>query len=163
MKPLTRRFASVGAAGAVAALAWLLQAHGPGEATEHGAVDAALQHQQDAPSRIAPVDAAREAFEQQARGRQLLVRGRVDRTLSDDRDGSPHQRFIIVTNSGQSLLVAHNLDLAPRLEGLAAGDEVSVYGEYEWNAQGGVMHWTHDDPQGAHEAGYIQWRGRRYQ
>lgn len=93
----------------------------------------------------------------------MLVRGRVQRTLSDDRDGSPHQRFIIVTNSGQSLLVAHNLDLAPRLEGLSAGDEVSVYGEYEWNAQGGIMHWTHDDPQGTHETGYVEWRGRRYQ
>ena len=83
--------------------------------------------------------------------------------MSDDRDGSPHQRFIIVTNSGQSLLVAHNLDLAPRLKGLSAGDEVTVYGEYEWNPQGGVMHWTHDDPQGSHETGYVEWRGRRYQ
>ena len=60
-------------------------------------------------------DAARKAFAEQARGRTLLVSGRVERILADDRDGSPHQRFIIVTNSGQTLLVAHNLDLAPRL------------------------------------------------
>lgn len=108
-------------------------------------------------------DAAREAFEQRASGRMLRVMGRVVRTLADDRDGSPHQRFIIATDSGQTLLVAHNLDLAPRLEELKAGEELVVYGEYEWNDQGGIMHWTHDDPAGRHEAGYIEWLGRKYQ
>jgi hypothetical protein len=108
-------------------------------------------------------DAARRAFAQQARGRMLRVSGRVERILADDRDGSPHQRFIIATEGGPTLLVAHNLDLAPRLDGLAAGDQVTVYGEYEWNPQGGVLHWTHDDPAGRHAAGYIQWQGRKYQ
>jgi hypothetical protein len=60
-------------------------------------------------------------------------------------------------------MIAHNLDLAPRLTGLAPGESVSLLGEYEWNEKGGVMHWTHDDPKGRHEAGYIEWRGRRYQ
>jgi hypothetical protein len=108
-------------------------------------------------------DPARQAFEQRAGGSMLRVSGRVDRILSDDREGSPHQRFIIVTDSGQSLLISHNLDLAPRLDGLAVGDQVEVYGEYEWNEKGGLMHWTHDDPAGDHVAGYIEWQGRRYQ
>lgn len=112
---------------------------------------------------LADASAARRAFEDRAEGRQLVVTGRVTRILPDDRDGSPHQRFIIATDGGPTLLVAHNLDLAPRLEGLNTGEEVRVYGEYEWNPQGGVMHWTHDDPRGAHPAGYIEWRGRRYQ
>jgi hypothetical protein len=146
----------------VAALAWQLQQGGSGEPPDTVPSDAAQQHHGRSAASTA-TDDARQAFEQQARGRQLLVRGRVQRMLSDDRNGSPHQRFIIVTNSGQSLLVAHNLDLAPRLEGLSAGEEVSVYGEYEWNPQGGVMHWTHDDPQGSHQTGYVEWRGRRYQ
>lgn len=93
----------------------------------------------------------------------LRVSGRVQRLLADDRDGSPHQRFVIATRDGQTLLVAHNLDLAARLEGLSVGDAVEVYGEYEWNPQGGVLHWTHDDPRGMHPAGYIDWKGRRYQ
>jgi hypothetical protein len=93
----------------------------------------------------------------------LRVDGRVALTLADDRDGSRHQRFIIETNGGQTLLVAHNIDLAPRLDGLKAGDSVALYGEYEWNDQGGIMHWTHHDPAGRHEAGYIEWRGRKYQ
>jgi hypothetical protein len=151
MKPIAKRLFGVVAAGGVAALAWHFQQ--PESAT--------AQHA-SASTRPA-VSAARQAFEQRARGRMLQVEGRVERNLSDDRDGSPHQRFIIVTNDGQSLLVAHNLDLAPRLDGLAPGDQVSLFGEYEWNEQGGVMHWTHDDPQGVHPAGYIDWQGRRYQ
>lgn len=107
--------------------------------------------------------AADRAFRERAAGRLLVVEGVIRRLLPDDRDGSPHQRFIIVTEAGQSLLVAHNLDLAPRLDGLSVGERVRVYGEYEWNPQGGVMHWTYDDPRGVHPAGYVEWRGRRYQ
>jgi hypothetical protein len=99
----------------------------------------------------------------EASGTALRVAGRVQRLLADDRDGSPHQKFIIVTDSGITLLIAHNIALAPRLEGLATGDTVEVLGEYEWNEKGGLIHWTHKDPQGKHMAGYIEWRGRRYQ
>ena len=108
-------------------------------------------------------DAAQLAYESRSKGKTIAVRGVVERILSDDRDGSPHQRFILRTPGGLSLLVAHNLDLAPRLNGLAPGEAVLVLGEYEWNEKGGVMHWTHDDPQGRPQAGYIEWRGRRYQ
>jgi hypothetical protein len=111
----------------------------------------------------AEADVAQQAFHSRARGRIITVIGTVERILADDRDGSPHQRFIIRTSGGLSLLIAHNLDLAPRLEGLRPGELVTVLGEYEWNEQGGVMHWTHDDPQGRHIPGYIEWRGRRYQ
>jgi hypothetical protein len=60
-------------------------------------------------------------------------------------------------------LVAHNIDLAPRIEGLAVGDTLEVFGQYEWNERGGVIHWTHHDPRGGHEAGWIRHRGRLYQ
>jgi hypothetical protein len=108
-------------------------------------------------------DPAQQAFQSRAQGRIITVIGAVERILADDRDGSPHQRFIIRTPGGLTLLIAHNLDLAPRLEGLRPGDRLTVLGEYEWNEQGGIMHWTHDDPQGLHIPGYIEWRGRRYQ
>jgi hypothetical protein len=98
-----------------------------------------------------------------ANGTMQRVGGRVTRILTDDRDGSRHQRFIIALDSGTTLLIAHNIDLAPRLDGLAVGEAVEVYGEYEWNEQGGLLHWTHKDPAGNHPAGHIEWRGRRYQ
>jgi hypothetical protein len=96
-------------------------------------------------------------------GQQLVTRGRVIRILSDDRDGSAHQRFIIQLDGGNTLLIAHNIDLAPRLAGLTVGESVIVAGEFAPNDRGGLVHWTHHDPAGRHVPGYIEWRGRRYQ
>lgn len=88
--------------------------------------------------------------------------GTVTRLLADDNDGSRHQRFIVALASGQTLLVAHNIDIAPRLDGLAVGDSVGFTGEYVYSDQGGTIHWTHHDPSGSHAAGWLAWRGRRY-
>jgi hypothetical protein len=57
-------------------------------------------------------------------------------------NGSRHQRFILELGSGQTLLVAHNIDLAPRLPALAVGETVDFNGVYEWTPEGGVIHWT---------------------
>lgn len=96
-------------------------------------------------------------------GQQVRGQGTVSRILSDDNDGSRHQRFILRLSSGRTLLIAHNIDLAPRVPSLRVGDPVSFYGEYEWNDRGGVIHWTHHDPQGRHAAGWLEHGGRRYQ
>ena len=93
---------------------------------------------------------------------QVMGGGTVIRVLSDDNDGSRHQRFILRIPSGESLLIAHNIDLAPRVAGLKVGDTVSFYGEYEWNDRGGLIHWTHDDPRGTHADGWVEHNGRRY-
>jgi len=108
-------------------------------------------------------DVVPDAFEHHRSGQQITVQGAVVRTLADDRDGSRHQRFIIRADSGATMLVAHNIDLAPRLDGLKTGDRLTLVGEYEWNARGGLLHWTHHDPSQRHRAGYIDWKGRRYQ
>ena len=101
--------------------------------------------------------------EQWRPGQQVQGSGRVIRILSDDNDGSRHQRFILELSSGRTLLIVHNIDLAPRVSSLKTGDTVSFYGQYEWNDQGGVIHWTHRDPQGRHTAGWLEHNGRRYQ
>ena len=101
--------------------------------------------------------------EQWRPGQQVSGSGKVVRILSDDNEGSRHQRFILGLSSGQTLLVAHNIDLAPRISSLQTGDTVKFYGEYETNSQGGVIHWTHHDPQGRHVAGWLEHEGRRYQ
>ena len=94
---------------------------------------------------------------------QVQGSGTVTRVLSDDNDGSRHQRFILRLPSGESLLIAHNIDLAPRVNGLREGDTVSFNGEYEWNDRGGVIHWTHHDPRGSHVDGWVEHDGQRYQ
>lgn len=102
------------------------------------------------------------AISEQRRGYQVAGSGTVTRILPDDNDGSRHQRFILQLESGQTLLVAHNIDLAPRVDGLKLGDTVSFFGEYEWNDRGGVIHWTHHDPAGLHVEGWVEHNGRRY-
>ncbi len=94
---------------------------------------------------------------------QLTVLASVKKVLSDDNEGSRHQRFIVELPSGHTILVAHNIDLAERIPNLQAGDAVELYGEYVWNDRGGVMHWTHRDPAGRHAAGWIKYRGHIYQ
>lgn len=102
------------------------------------------------------------AYENQQSNVQVSGSGVVTRVLSDDTQGSQHQRFILRLSTGQTLLIAHNIDLAPRINDLSEGDSVSFYGEYEWNSKGGVVHWTHHDPQGRHVSGWLKHNGVTY-
>jgi len=104
-----------------------------------------------------------QASEQWRSGQQVQGTGTAVRVLSDDDDGSRHQRFILRMSSGQTLLIAHNIDLALRVSSLRAGDTVAFFGEYETNSQGGVIHWTRRDPQGRHAERWLEHEGRRYQ
>jgi len=104
-----------------------------------------------------------DSFDRSDSSQQVQGRGVVARVLSDDNVGSRHQRFILELASGQTVLVAHNIDLAPRVPSLRAGDVVEFYGEFEWNEQGGVVHWTHHDPNGRHPDGWLKAGGRTYQ
>ncbi|MGI9316994.1 MAG: DUF3465 domain-containing protein [bacterium] len=104
-----------------------------------------------------------EAFEQRQSDLQVKGSGEVVKLLADDNDDSRHQRFILRLTSGRTLLVAHNIDLAPRITSLNIGDLVEFYGEYEWNSKGGVIHWTHHAPQGRHISGWLKHNGRTYQ
>ncbi|EGQ7835147.1 TPA: DUF3465 domain-containing protein [Vibrio cholerae] len=104
-----------------------------------------------------------QAYQSQQSDLQVQGLGQVVKVLPDDNDGSKHQKFILKLNSGQTLLVAHNIDLAPRIPNLKVGDSVEFYGEYEWNKKGGVLHWTHKDPQNRHEHGWLKHNGQVYE
>lgn len=102
------------------------------------------------------------AFASRASDVQVEGEGTVIRVLPDDLDAPRHQRFIVELASGQTLLISHNIDIAPRIDGLKIGDSVSFNGEYVWNDKGGVIHWTHHDPKGKHVAGWVTHNGRTY-
>ena len=104
-----------------------------------------------------------QAFAGRRSNLQVEGRGTVQRLLADDNKGSRHQRFIVRLDSGLTVLVAHNIDLAPRLDVLRAGDAIAFAGEYEWSSKGGVIHWTHHDPHGRHPGGWIRHGGRTYE
>lgn len=102
-------------------------------------------------------------YQKQHNKQQIADRGQVVKLLADDNKGSRHQRFILRLASGQTLLVAHNIDLAPYLQDLKVGDSVEFVGEYVWNDKGGILHWTHHDPKGRHPGGWLKHNGRLYQ
>lgn len=102
-------------------------------------------------------------FEEHRSGVQVTDAGTVTRLLPDDNAGSRHQQFIVRLGSGQTLLIAHNVDVAPRVEPLAVGDAVGFCGIYEWNSEGGLVHWTHHDPSGVHPPGWIEHDGTIFQ
>ena len=108
-------------------------------------------------------NAVQAAFNEQKSGVQVQGEGVVSKLLADDNDGSRHQRFILALSSGQTILIAHNIDLAPRIATLKSGDSVAFNGVYEWNTKGGVVHWTHHDPGGRHQAVWLKHAGQTYQ
>ena len=102
------------------------------------------------------------AYAAQQSGLWIETSGRIQRVLPDDNDGARHQRFVLVLDGGHTVLVAHNIDLARRIpvhQGLFLG----VRGRYEWNNRGGVIHWTHHDPDGREPGGWISIQGTRYE
>lgn len=105
----------------------------------------------------------KEAYETAQSDFWVQSEGLVIKVLKDDSDGSPHQRFLLRLSNGHSLLIAHNIDIAPRIQDLKAGDVIKFYGAYEWNNKGGVVHWTHHDPSGRKAGGWLEHNGRRYE
>lgn len=93
---------------------------------------------------------------------QVTGQGIVVKLLPDDNKGARHQKFLVRINDHQTLLFAHNIDLAERVP-LQIGDSVSFNGEYVYNPKGGIVHWTHHDPQGRHPAGWVMLQGKKYQ
>jgi hypothetical protein len=102
------------------------------------------------------------AFASGASDIQVEGEATVTRILSDDLNAPRHQRFIVELASGQTLLMTHNIDIAPRIDGLEVGDSIRFNGVYVWNKKGGVIHWTHHDPKGKHVAGWVMHNGKTY-
>jgi hypothetical protein len=102
------------------------------------------------------------AQEAQLRKVELTVRAKVIKLLPDDREGLPHERFLLGLSNGTTLLVAHDLKMAPTVP-VEVGDTPIIRGEYIWNDRGGVIHWTHHSDTPRHEGGWIFLNGTRYQ
>jgi Protein of unknown function (DUF4242)/Protein of unknown function (DUF3465) len=96
------------------------------------------------------------------RSAEVTVQGLVVVLLPDGNgpDG-PHQRFRVDVGQGVVVEVDHNLTLAPRVP-VTVGSTVIVHGQFEPDPGRPVIHYTHH-PTGAHEGGWIESSGHRYQ
>lgn len=105
--------------------------------------------------------ALKQAFAQKQSHVWLEGNGIVKKLLPDDTKGAKHQRFLVAIAPEQTLLFAHNIDLAQRAD-VNVGDQVQFKGEYIYNPKGGIMHWTHHDPNGK-QGGWIKVNGQTYE
>lgn len=64
------------------------------------------------------LEVIRQSYERKLSNVQVQSVGRVKAILRDDNDGSRHQKFILTLDNGLTVLVAHNIDLAPRINNL---------------------------------------------
>lgn len=89
----------------------------------------------------------------------VYVEGSVTNILPEDKDGRPHQKYIISAFSSMKIVVVSNLEFG-RVP-VAVGSKVAVCGEF-LNAEGGMVHWTHFDPHGGHPNGFTVLDGKLY-
>lgn len=105
------------------------------------------------------------AFESGTSRVEVSATGIVTRTMGmrTGRSGT-HEGFLMQADGKRGLVlrVEDNVDITGPIP-LRNGQHVIVRGEYEYYPRGGVIHWTHHDPAGRHENGYVEVAGKRYQ
>ena len=94
---------------------------------------------------------------------QVQGSGVVTKVLKDDTKGLKHQKFLLKVSDNITILIAHNIDLAPRVDDINEGDTVAFKGEYIYTPKGGTVHWTHKDPRNHHQAGWLKHNGKTYE
>ena len=104
-----------------------------------------------------------DAFARRISDIQVEGEGTISKLLPNDTGGIRHQKMIIALNSGQSILLAHNIDLAGKIDPIRLGDSIAFKGEYVWSEKGGLVHWTHHDPKGHHVGGWLKYNQKIYQ
>jgi hypothetical protein len=110
----------------------------------------------DQPDNLAAIDAIRT----HRSGQEVTVEGTVAQTPHVSRSATGrHEDFLIEVSSGageqQLIQVAHNIDIAPEVP-LEEGTDIIVRGELDIDRSGPVIHWTHHDPRGRHQPGFIR-------
>ena len=93
---------------------------------------------------------------------EVLVNAKVYKILKYDTRGLPHERFLIKLDNNTTILIAHDIKMAPCVP-LKDNMPVTIKGEYIWNSLGGVIHWTHHTDTPFHVGGYIIYNGIKYE
>ncbi|MFN7020212.1 MAG: DUF3465 domain-containing protein [Phycisphaerales bacterium] len=106
-------------------------------------------------------------FRQRTSDTWVEAEGRIVKVLRDDSEtdggrNARHQRLLVELDTGVTVLLAHNIDAAPRVPA-REGDPIRFRGEYEWSEKGGTVHFTHAPKHGnSIQGGWIEHQGKRY-
>lgn len=105
-------------------------------------------------------------FKNKISDRIVQASGTIVKILPDDEDTSDgsemHQKFLVELSDRErtTIKICHNLKFG-RVP-VRQGEVISFRGEYEHTDFGGTIHWTHKDPRGTHEDGWIEYDGKQY-
>ena len=104
--------------------------------------------------------AALTAIQTHRSGQEVTIEGTVAQAPRFARGPTGrHEDFIVEVSSGtgeqQLIQIAHNIDIAPEVP-VEEGTDVIVHGELDIDRAGPVIHWTHHDPSGRHQPGFIK-------
>ena len=107
-----------------------------------------------------------DAWRQQHSFVEVTASGSVASVLGTQHGPSgTHEGFLLHLRGsgghGLTVRVEDNVDITGPIP-LAPGDDVEVRGEYIYDAGGGLIHYTHNDPQGRHPGGYVRAEGRTF-
>jgi hypothetical protein len=100
------------------------------------------------------------AFRAHQSGVWLALSGTVTGLLSDTDGAREHQRFVVGCADGQTVLIVNDVSIGQRAP-VHVGDRVTVRGQYIWNSEGGLIHFTHHAV-GSSQGGWILLGGRLY-
>jgi hypothetical protein len=104
------------------------------------------------------------AFQQQLSGVEVIADGTVAQKLGTAQGPSgEHEGFSLRLRSGCALTLRVETNTA--FTGpipLRVGERVTVKGEFDYDTDGGVIHWTHRAMGSHHQSGYVEAGGRFY-
>ncbi len=107
------------------------------------------------------VDRIMDAWGKRTSNILVEVEGRVALLMPVLEVKGRQQQFMVVLENGHRLVISHDLELS-RSVPVEVNNKIRVKGEYDWTYGGGHIHWTHSDPTGDREGGWIEHLGIRY-
>ncbi len=103
-----------------------------------------------------------ESFEQGRTGIWVSVEAPVTGILGDETiGGNLHQRFSVAPNQKITVQVRHSVVDSERIP-VRVGETVRVQGYYQWDARGGFISRTFQDPSQPGGGGWVEFGGQRY-
>jgi hypothetical protein len=104
---------------------------------------------------------AADMFKRHQSAQWVTLSGVIQRRLNDTYGRFQHQRFILGCAKGLHVLVVNDVSVGQRVP-IVARSRITVRGQYVWDSQGGLVHFTHH-ADGGETSGWILFGSHIYQ